>query len=452
MSRVMASAVSSVAMLLVALLAILNPSSVHALPSYARQTGLACSACHYTPPELNLAGRQFKLLGYVDRDSSIQGVKADSGKSHSGLDLLSTPPLSVMFETSFTATRSAQPGTQNGSFEFPQDVSVFLSGAWTSHLGSFLQITYDTQKNHFNIDNTDVRYAKKTSVGGKEFVYGLTLNNNPTLEDLWNDTPAWGFPWVLSDFAPTPGAATIIQGRLAADVAGLGAYAMWDNHLYLAGTLYRSQHVGSPQPNPATGFAYNIRGVAPYWRVAWQESAATTQFEVGTYGLHMKSTPGAIVGLEDEYTDWAVDFQYDRTLFRKDVLSVRGTYIVENSTLAATFGAGGAQQSGHHLHTATANAEYHLGNRLSATLGWFDTWGTADPLLYPQAPVTGSGNGDPGSNGFIASVSFWPAQNFQLALQYTGYARFNGAKTNYDGAGRDASANNTVYLVGRVLF
>jgi len=45
----------------------LDPPKVEAVPSYARQTGLACSGCHYAPPELNPAGRRFKLLGYVDR-------------------------------------------------------------------------------------------------------------------------------------------------------------------------------------------------------------------------------------------------------------------------------------------------------------------------------------------------------------------------------------------------
>src|ERR1700745_3810662 len=42
---------------------ILVPDAV-AVPSYARQTGLACNACHYNPPELNAAGRAFKLMGY----------------------------------------------------------------------------------------------------------------------------------------------------------------------------------------------------------------------------------------------------------------------------------------------------------------------------------------------------------------------------------------------------
>ena len=83
-----------------------------------------------------------------------------------------------------------------------------------------------------------------------------------------------------------------------------------------------------------------------------------------------------------------MDFQVDRTLFRKDVLSLRGTYIRENSTLAATYAAMGAQVSNHHLDTIFANAEYHFGNRLSGTFGWFDTGGTVDPLLYAQSAVT----------------------------------------------------------------
>ena len=41
--------------------------NARALPSYARQTGLPCSGCHTTPPELNNAGRLFKLMAYIDR-------------------------------------------------------------------------------------------------------------------------------------------------------------------------------------------------------------------------------------------------------------------------------------------------------------------------------------------------------------------------------------------------
>ena len=57
-----------------------NPPPVQAVPSYARQTGLACSGCHYTPPELNPAGRRFKLTGYVDRADETKVIKTDGGK------------------------------------------------------------------------------------------------------------------------------------------------------------------------------------------------------------------------------------------------------------------------------------------------------------------------------------------------------------------------------------
>ena len=119
------------------------------------------------------------------------------------------------------------------------------------------------------------------------------------------------------------------MSSLGQDVAGFGAYTMWGNHLYADGTLYRSAHVGGAQPNAGTDFGVNIRGIAPYWRVAWQQLTGKTQFEFGTYGMHMRSSPGAITGLEDDYTDWAIDTQIDRTLFRTDVLSFRGTYTQE---------------------------------------------------------------------------------------------------------------------------
>ena len=452
MRKVAASLVVVVFIVAMLFFAAVNPPRVLGVPSYARQTGLACSGCHYAPPELNPAGRRFKLTGYVDRGDETKVIKADPTKKRAALDLLASLPLSVMLETSFTSTKSPLPTSQNGSFEFPQDVSLFLSGAWTSNVGSFLQVTYDTQDDHFTSDNTDIRYANKTKMGGKELVYGLDLNNNPTVEDLWNSTPAWGFPWIASDFAPVPAASPIINGGLAQDVAGVGGFAMWDNHLYMDAALYRSEHVGGPQPNPGDGSTNNIRGLAPYWRVAWQQLTAKTQYEFGTYGMHVRNSAFSGPGPEDEYTDFAVDTQIDRTLFRTDVLSFRGTFIHENSDLLASFAAGAAGQGSHHLNTVLANAEYHYGNRYTGTFGVFDTGGTVDPVLYAPNPVSGSANGNPRGAGVIANLSYWPWQNLQLAAQYTAYTRFNGASTNYDGSGRSASANNTIYLDAKFIF
>ena len=434
-------------------LVVLAGPCAYAVPSYSRQTGLSCASCHYAPPELNAFGRKFKLEGYTF--ATKPEVSEDQKDHNSGLRLLEAFPLSVLFDTSFTSTKSPQPTTQNGNFEFPQAASLFLAGSWGNHVGSFLQVTYDSQADHFTWDNTDIRFANNSRhLFGKPLTFGTTFNNNPTVEDLWNSTPAWGYPFVSNNVAPSPSTAAIINGSLAQDVAGLGGYTMWNDHLYLSGTLYRSEHIGGTQPNPGTGFGFNIRGVAPYWRLAWQTSTQNNNLEIGTYGIHMKSSPGAITGPEDGYTDWAADFQFDRVLpqLKNDVLSFRGTYIRENSSLVASFGNGAAAVVGHHLNTAQANVEYHFGTRFSGTAGYFNITGTADPLLFAQAPVSGSANGSPASNGYIFNASWWPQQNIDLAVQYTGYLRFNGAGTNYDGAGRNAGANNSTYLLVRFVF
>ncbi len=447
----------------IALTAMIVAPSLHAVPSYSRQTGLPCASCHYNPPELNAFGRKFKLEGYTfstkpevtdgeDKDKKDKKSKSDH---NSTLHLLEILPVSAIFTTSFTSVKSPQPTTQNGNFEFPQAASLFLAGSWGSHVGSFVQVTYSTQDDHFSWDNTDIRFASSGGkLFGKSLTYGATFNNNPTVEDLWNSTPAWGFPYFSNNVAPTPSAAALVNGSLAQDVAGLGGYAMWNEHLYVAGTLYRSQHVGGPQPNPGTDFSYNIRGIAPYWRVAYETATANSNLEIGTYGMHVKSSPGAITGLEDGYTDWAADFQYDRTLpqLKNDVLSFHGNYIRENSSLTATAAGGGAASAHHNLNTLQGNVVYHFGTRFSGTGGLFKITGTQDPLLYAQAPISGSANGSPASTGYLLNFSWWPQQNVDLTVQYTGYTKFNGASTNYDGAGRDASSNNSVYAAVIFVF
>jgi hypothetical protein len=55
--------------------------------------------------------------------------------------------------------------------------------------------------------------------------------------------------------------------------------------------------------------------------------------------------------------------------------------------------------------------------------------------------------GEPNTDGFIAEFDFVPWLNTKFSLQYVLYNKFNGAKTNYDGFGRKASDNNTLFLL-----
>jgi hypothetical protein len=82
----------------------------------------------------------------------------------------------------------------------------------------------------------------------------------------------------------------------------------------------------------------------------------------------------------------------------------------------------------------------------------FSTTGSVDATLYPpavpgSAGVVNSANGSPNTRGWMAEANYLPWLNTKLSLQYTDYTRFNGAGANYDGVGRNASANNTLYLL-----
>jgi hypothetical protein len=415
-------------------------SKANAVPRFSRQTGLSCSSCHSNPPELTAFGRDFKIHGYVLTDKSLNDevVKKDLWLSRS-------VPLSAMIQISDTAFQTEEPKTQNNAVEFPQQLSLFIAGKFAPHFGGLAQITYSHSSDHFSMDNTDLRFASKKEIGGKDWEYGITLNNNPTVEDPWNSTPAWGFPWVSSDSAVGPIAAPVIDGALAQDVAGLGAYNMWNHHLYTDVSFYRSEHAGAPTPVTGTGQAYNIDGVAPYWRAAWQQRFGSNYLEFGTYGIYLQSFPGAVSGARDRYVDPSLDFQYERP-FGSRLLDLHGTYTYEKSALNATFGAGGATAKNNHLNFEKLDSTFHWGSKYGATGALFSTSGDADPLLYAPAPVTGSNNGSPNSNGYTIQFSYWPVQNLDLSTSYTGYWKFNGASSNYDGANRSATDNNSLYI------
>ena len=52
-------------LLTIFVLGLFLPSRANAVPSYARQTGLACEACHTVFPQLTPFGRVFKASGYT---------------------------------------------------------------------------------------------------------------------------------------------------------------------------------------------------------------------------------------------------------------------------------------------------------------------------------------------------------------------------------------------------
>jgi hypothetical protein len=429
-----------------ALLIISRPAD--AVPGFARQTGLSCSACHNMFPEINSFGREFKLNGYTL--SNLNTIIEKNDKEEILLKLLSNSPLSAMVQTSFTSINTKIPDTQNNTVELPQQLSLFYTGLISPHIGTFIQLTYSGMDGTLGMDNVDIRYNNKAMIGTKRMIYGVTLNNNPSVQDVWNSIPAWRFPYATSDFAPAPAASPLIEGALAQQVAGLGAYIYFNNLIYLEMSAYRSAQQGVTYPYGSTASGV-IKGAAPYWRLALQHNWKQHYLEIGTSGMSTKLYPGGVTGLTDNYMDLGFDLQYEYA-FPKSTFKIHPLWFHETQNLDATFAADGSQNKSNSLNSLKVDAEIYSQKGLGATLGYFAVKGSRDNGLYASTAVTGSSTGSPDSEGFVGELSYLPWFNTKFSIQYTMYSKFNGASKNYDGFGRNASDNNTLYLLVWLCF
>src|SRR5579864_6012932 len=113
-------------MWVVLLALLLVARSALAVPSFARQTGMACEACHTVYPELTHFGRMFKANGYVL--NNIKQVQDVGSRREQLLELAQIPPLSIMAQISYTQLKTPLPDltnvdipgeAQNGSVGFP---------------------------------------------------------------------------------------------------------------------------------------------------------------------------------------------------------------------------------------------------------------------------------------------------------------------------------------------
>lgn len=423
----------------------------HAVPAFSDQTGLACSACHVGGfgPQLTPLGREFKLNGYTMR----------AGRSI---------PLSAMAIASFTHTRKDQnPAPEgldsNDNVAFDEG-SLFLAGGVGQHLGGFAQITYDGIAKSWEWDNLDLRAVTKDSLFGADTTFGLTLNNSPTVQDVWNTTPVWGFPYTDTAVSNTPGAAPLIDDGLAQNTLGLGAYAWIGQKFYLEGGAYTTPSEGTLRwlgADPAD--PGNLKGVAPYGRIAWQTQAAGGTLELGAFALDARIYPGRDTssGYTDDYTDLGADVSWQRTLSSGDVVSAQVRYVHERSRRRASCALGllgpvdGPDCANVGLNEWRGDIGYHWHNKLGATVGAFSISGDSNPLLYgPTA--------SPDSNGLMVQFDYSPwgddngplgrRVNLQLGLQGVFYSKFDGARHNYDGAGANASDNDEVRAFAWLAF
>jgi hypothetical protein len=366
------------------------PRAAVSLPLYAGQTGQPCATCHTAFLELTPFGRRFKLGGYTLDGGDWKG-----------------PPFAVMLQPTFTHTQDAQPGGVTGfgvnNNLVLQQASLFTGGKITDNLGAFIQGTYSGIDHRYAWDNTDIRLAKQINVDGHTLLWGATVNNNPTVQDVWNTVPAWSFPYISSALAPMPTANTFIDQVYAQQVAGFTGYSFLDDTFYLEFGGYWPL---GPNTQRALGIIPTgespINGIAPYWRVAAEPIFGKHAWEFGTFGLASNVVPMGIVGAgNDSFTDIGVDTQY-QYLGDPHTVTVRGAWIHENHNTSASQTLGLANNSKNQLRSLNVSASYIYDSTWSLTTGRVSVGGTADAALY------GTFTGSPNSAGWIFELAYLP--------------------------------------------
>lgn len=425
---------------ILAALALVLAQPAAAVPSFATQTGQPCQACHVGGygPVLTQFGRDFKIGGYTQRAVPFN------------------VPLSAQVIASYVHTRADQnppaaPNVKPNDNVALDQVGLFLAGGVGDHFGGFVQVTYLGIDKHWTWDNLDLRAVKATTVKETPVVFGLSLNNSPGVDDPWNTLPVWGYVYTNSALRPSPATAPLFNGALAQATLGLTGYAWIDGKIYLEGGGYRS-----PRASLLSSFGVDptapgeIDGIAPYARVAYQKTVGAGDVEVGAFALSASLYPGRdhSTGATDRYTDLGLDASYQLPRDNGDTFTVNARYTHEAQALRASFARGNASNRDDSLDDFRIDAAYYYRGKIGLTVGVFDTRGSFDPLRFAGR------TGRPDSEGATVQLDgtpfgdgkgpLSPWLNVRVGVQYTAYTQFDGARSNYDGFGANASDNNTV--------
>ncbi len=429
-------------------LGLLQALPAHALPIFARQTGQNCLACHAGGqfPELTPYGRMFKLTGYTAGERTI--------------------PFAFMGTADFTKTRNNK--DVNGNPISPKDgnfvwdaASIFLGGKITDKIGAFAQYTYTNYDHqdgngkwvgHWGSDNTDLRFADRFIGPANDVILGLTVHNNPTVQDVFNTAPAWSYPYLSSPVSTvaSPQFLTLIEGGLAQQVVGTGAYLYWNKLLYAELTAYSTADgiwsflsKGNKPGDPNHPQTY-LRGYNPYWRLALTHEWGPHNFMLGTFGMVANVYPNNSDAIPifaqgvTRYHDYGVDAQY-QYLLEPHTITAQARYIKENIGDAQNFVIGDSQSAT--LGSLRLKASYIYQSKYGVSLSFFNVTGSADSVAYAS-----SANFHPNTQGWMPEIFWMPIQYVRLGVQYTHFTKYLGSKNNYDGTGRNASANDTLFI------
>ena len=292
---------------------------------------------------------------------------------------------------------------------------------------------------------------------------------------------------------PSPTSSSFIDGNApypgyaaGSNIAGLTAYAYLNKTLYAELGGYQTANRGFSFMSAGINNASTtkLKGTNPYWRLALTREWGPHNIMVGASGMNSDiydnpedtSDPTTV----SHHNDRGFDAQY-QYLLDPHTVTAQFAYMtskIRYSDATANQPVNFVDANGNPLpntnasdtiHTLRAKLTYTYQAKYGGSLGYFNLTGTTNTLnqtsgydpttgLITSDPtgalgatalstrVYGNLSGNPATSGFNYEAFWIPVQYMRVGVQYTAYSKFNGASSNYDGLGRDAKDNNTLFL------
>ena len=393
--------------------------AAHAVPSFSRQTGSECAACHMGGFGLNLTpyGIRFKAGGYVDSDGK-------GSKLPLALQLLVE---NVNPATGPTRTRLSE-------------ANAYLAGQLATEVGGFARVSRrdDGSKLTTTLENMDLRYAHDMRLNDKSAVVGLSLNNTPGTQDPISVLPGRGFSVPSTDGTLLNPASS---HHLANRVMGVTAYGFYDDSWYGELGTYRALSTSGqdrlgfdPSGDPG-----KLSGTG-YWRLAYMKDLKTQFFSVGLVGLRTDRQLNRS-GPSDRINDLGFDLSYQFLGTREHMAQVRYANILERrnygSTPASPFVPGLFANSTGRSHDQSLVMTYVYQQTYGLTFARLI--GTAEEDAVRFLPF-----GKPDTHSTFIEASWvpfgkedsWatPWANMRLSAGWFKFSKFNGSETDIFGS------------------
>ena len=297
----------------------------------------------------------------------------------------------------------------------------------------------------------DIRAVHFFHPFGSELLVGVDSNNNPSVQDVWNSTPSWAYPFYGSPQAPGTLAGPMIAS-LGEQSGSVGVYALLNRHWYAEVSVYRVGRDFFRWMDPGTAFQAGglnyLKGNNPYWRAYWTKDKGPQSLMIGTFGMQAKVFPDSTApsGPSDVFTDYGFDSQY-QYLGETNKLTLRGSYIYENQRWDASFPLGGSATFRGNLKALNLNGSYGYRDHWVFNAAYFLSNGNSNSALYAVSDPSGNQlTASPKTSGYVLELDRLITQNLQATLQYKGFLTYNGLSSNIDGLGRSPSDNNTLWF------